>query len=101
MKRCSPIPGFSVEVNRIVMANLSYATMPIVIDLEAAVADLAQNDLVAALAGVDCAFLDSTAEPSKSLPNVTPPADEFLVLDADASQNWAINAVLSGKSIVI
>ena len=30
-----------------------------------------------------------------------PLADEFLVLDADASQNYAINAVLAGQSLII
>ena len=99
--RCGSLPGFSVEAGRIVLANLSYATMPMVTDLEGAVAELAESELVAALAGVEGAFVDSTVEPAKSLPNEIPPADEFLVLDADASQNWAINAVLAGKSIVI
>jgi hypothetical protein len=30
-----------------------------------------------------------------------PLADEFLVLDADSSQNWAINAVLAGESLIV
>ena len=30
-----------------------------------------------------------------------PLADEFLVLDADSSQNYAINAVLAGQSLII
>ena len=30
-----------------------------------------------------------------------PPADEFLVLDADSSQNYAINAVLAGQGLII
>jgi hypothetical protein len=34
-------------------------------------------------------------------PDFVPPADEFLVLDADSSQNYAINAVLVGKNLII
>ena len=30
-----------------------------------------------------------------------PLADEFLVLDADSSQNYAINAVLAGQSLIV
>ena len=36
-----------------------------------------------------------------TLPDHTPPADEFLVLDADSSQNYAINKVLGGQDLVI
>ena len=34
-------------------------------------------------------------------PDFVPPADEFLVLDADASQSYVINAVLAGKNLII
>ncbi len=34
-------------------------------------------------------------------PDQVPLADEFLVLDGDASQNYAINAVLTGQSLII
>ena len=30
-----------------------------------------------------------------------PPVDEFLVLDADASQHYAINAVIAGESLIV
>ena len=34
-------------------------------------------------------------------PDVVPPADEFLVLPADASQSYAINAAVGGADLVI
>jgi very-short-patch-repair endonuclease/DNA polymerase III delta prime subunit len=34
-------------------------------------------------------------------PDRTPPRDEFLVLDADPSQNYAINTALAGRNLVI
>ena len=34
-------------------------------------------------------------------PDHVPPADEFIVLDADASQQYAINAVIAGESLIV
>ena len=62
------------------------------------------HELIAALAGDEearsrraraAATVDATA------PDHIPPADEFLVLDADASQNYAINAVLAGQDLIV
>src|ERR1019366_10452826 len=38
---------------------------------------------------------------SPSQPDTVPPADEFLVLDADASQSYAINCAVGGADLVI
>ena len=62
------------------------------------------HDLIAALSGdreAQAALQDRVAAVEITAPDHTPPADEFLVLDADASQNYAINAVLGGQDLVI
>ena len=103
-RQCTRIPGFKVDTGIYVLANFAYATMPMVTDLERSVEQLATNDIVASLAGDEEAqevIRDRVVNVNKSLPDTTPPADEFLVLDADASQNWAINTALQGESIVI
>ena len=38
-------------------------------------------------------------DPDPTAPDHTPPADEFLALDADASQNYAINAAVAGQDL--
>jgi very-short-patch-repair endonuclease/DNA polymerase III delta prime subunit len=102
-RKCSSVPGFDIE-ERFVIGNFSYARMPMVRDLENSLEAMAEHDIVAALAGDPDAqsalrMQGATAEiPS---PDFIPPSDEFLVLDADASQNYAINAVLAGKNLII
>ena len=39
--------------------------------------------------------------PPLNWPDIEPPENEFLVVDADASQNRAINRILAGESLVI
>ena len=65
---------------------------------------LARNTLICAIAGDEQArqeLRDRHGEVSPSAPDFTPPADEFLVLDADSSQSYAINAVVGGADLVI
>jgi hypothetical protein len=62
------------------------------------------HDVVAALAGHRPAQLAlSAAGTAVDLtdPDRRPPADEFLVLDADSSQSYAINAAVAGQSVVV
>jgi very-short-patch-repair endonuclease len=101
--RCSGVQGFDVE-NRFVLGTFSYAKLPMVKDLEGSLEAMMQHELVAALAGDDearAAVRGRHARTDPTAPNHTPPADEFLVLDADASQNYAINAVLGGEDLII
>lgn len=104
-KVAGDVPGFAVN-ERIVLGNFSYAKLPMVNDLDAALlgGELAANDLLAAIAG------DTGAVQALRLrhpvvagdePDRTPPADEFLVLDADASQSFAINTVVRGGDLVV
>ncbi|HET7509309.1 MAG TPA: AAA domain-containing protein [Solirubrobacterales bacterium] len=102
-KKCASVPGFDVS-SRFVIGNFSYAKLPMVRDLEGALEAMAEHDLIAALAGdqeAQEALRERGASEQIPDPDHTPPADEFLVLDADSSQNYAINAVLAGQSLII
>ena len=99
----SELPEFAIT-SRVVVGNFSYSTMPLVQDLDLSAEAFAQNDLVAAIAGVEPARTALTArmcDPSPSQPDHDPPESEFLILDADSSQHLAINRVLGGESVVI
>ena len=96
------LPNLVIEP-RIVVAIFSYSTMPLVADLEINAKLFAESDIVAAIAGDAGArsALANTRDPEPSRPDIDPPSQEFLVLDADSSQHMAINRVLSGESLVI
>jgi very-short-patch-repair endonuclease len=98
------VPGFRVEP-RMVLANFAYAKLSMVNDLDAAFDELVAHDLIAALAGDEQAREAVRAQgPGPDAipgPDQVPLADEFLVLDADSSQNYAVNAVLAGQSLII
>ena len=97
------LPDLTIEL-RAVSAVFSYATMPLVTDLDQNGGVLAASDIVAAIAGDGEAreVLGSRiCDPKPNQPDVDPPGDEFLVLDADSSQHMAINRVLGGESLVI
>ena len=102
-RRCATVPGFGIT-DRFVLGTFSYAKLPMVKDLESSVETLLSHDLIAALAGDDearGAIRERRPSVDPKSPNYIPPADEFLVLDADASQNYAINAVLGGQDLVV
>jgi very-short-patch-repair endonuclease len=97
------VPGFGVAP-RLVLGNFSYAKLPMVMDMEAATDALVSSELICAIAGDDLARAAVRArhpEVSISEPDVVPPKDEFLVLDADASQSYAINAAAGGADLII
>ena len=98
------VPGFRVE-QRTVLANFAYTKLAMVTDLDGAFEELVAHDLIAALAGDEQAREAIRAQgPGPEAipgPDQVPLADEFLVLDADASQNYAINAVLAGQSLIV
>jgi primosomal protein N' len=73
-------------------------------DIENSLEAMVAHDLIAALAGDDearAAVRDRRPSVDARSPDHTPPADEFLVRDADASQNYAINAVLAGQDLIV
>jgi len=101
---CSAVPGFSV-VDRLVVGTFSYTKLPMVRDLEEHIEELAESNLIAAIAGdpeARAAIHESREiEVDPTLPDQTAPSDEFLILDADSSQNAAINAVAAGQPLII
>ena len=102
-KACSVIPGFSVR-SRAVLGNFSYAKLPMVLDLETATDTLLASELICALAGDEGARDGVRARhPNVTLsePDVVPPRDEYLVVDADASQSYAINCAVGGADLVV
>ena len=104
LRRAGRVPSFAIA-ERVVMGNFMFKKMPMVKDINNNLEALAQHDLIAAIAGDEKAgeavraTRAETVDPS--LPDRTPPASEFLVLDADASQNAAINAALAEESFVL
>ena len=103
VKECSDIAGFSVTP-RVVLGNFSYAKLPMVLDLENATDTLLASELICAIAGDEQARAAIRARHpnvSPNRPDITPPAHEFLVLDADASQSYAINCAMQGADLVV
>ena len=99
----SRVRGLSIRP-RIVLGNFKYTNMLMVADLENNLESLGNNDLVAAIAGVEAArgaLAGRIRDPSIDQPDLDPPESEFLVLDADASQHRAINRASRGESVVI
>ncbi|MFG2038091.1 AAA domain-containing protein [Dactylosporangium sp. NPDC048998] len=88
---------------RFVLGTFSYAKLPMVTDLRVAARALVEHDVIAAIAGDRDA--QAALRPAAGIalrePDWILPEDEFLVLDADSSQNYAINAVLAGQHSVI
>ena len=90
----------------LLIGNFKYQKMPMVRDLESSIGQLAANELIAAIAGDQDAATalrnaNAPGEVNERLPNTMPPESEFLVLDADSSQSYVVNAVASGRSLVV
>ncbi|WP_420637449.1 AAA domain-containing protein [Candidatus Poriferisocius sp.] len=104
LQRAARVPDFDIA-ERVVLGNFMFKKMPMVNDIRDNVEALARHDVIAAIAGDDEAGQSlrnhhvSAVDPS--LPDRTPPRNEFLVLDADSSQNLAINAAMAGESFVL
>jgi hypothetical protein len=99
----SHIRGFDIR-RRFVLGNFAFQKMAMVKDLRTYVEELVQNDLIAAIAG-DRQSRDHIAStntnPDPRELDTKPPESEFLVLDADSSQQLSINQVLAGQSGVV
>jgi very-short-patch-repair endonuclease/DNA polymerase III delta prime subunit len=97
------VGGFRV-VRRAVIGNFSFQKLAMVKDLERWGDAMAENEVIAALAGdTEAKLALGHDDPSESVEMLDeePPAQQFLVLDADSSQHLAIKAVLAGKSLII
>jgi very-short-patch-repair endonuclease len=102
-QRAAGVPGFSVAP-RTVLGTFSYVKLPMVNDLESSLDAMLEHELIAAIAGdtdAQAAVLERKPKVDPTDPNHVPLADEFLVLDADSSQNYVINAVLAGQDLIV
>ena len=97
---CADLPDFSVTP-RLVVGTFSYAKLPMVADLAAQGDALADHDVVAALAGDPDALRAVRSELDRSRLELDDPDRDVLVLDADSSQQEAIEAVRSGSHLVV
>ncbi|MDN5789849.1 MAG: AAA family ATPase [Micrococcales bacterium] len=96
---CAAVPDFAIS-RRLVLGTFSYAKLPMVADLAQQGDSLADHDVVAALAGDEAAL--SAIRTRLPEPVADPdPEQEYLVLDADSSQQAAIDAVRAGAHLVI
>ena len=99
----SKVPGLCITP-RLVVGNFRYNNMPLVTDLQQNLEYFASNDMVAAIAGVSEAresLKTKVDYPPPNLPDIEPPENEFLVLNADSSQHQVINWVLKEQSVVV
>src|SRR5262249_18547310 len=97
------LSGFSITP-RLVLGNFSYQKMAMVKDLQIYGKELAAHDIIAALAGDAMARVAVRSERQEIDPRELDkihPDNEFLILDADSSQQTVIQSALLGQSGVI
>ncbi len=100
MATAGVVDAFEVA-ERTVAGNFSYAKLPMVADLSAQGDLLADHDVVAALAGDPTALQAVRAHLPEREAGDIDVDDEFLILDADSTQQSAIDAVRTGAHLVI
>jgi len=97
------VKGFAI-IPRVVLGNYSFQKMAMVKDLRERSTELAAHEVIAAIAGFSGARAEVAARrQSADVTSLdrTPPDAEFLIRDADASQQSAIVAALGGQDGVI
>jgi hypothetical protein len=103
--RCRMVGSRGFEIGlRVILGNFAFQKMAMVKDLQERASELAAHHVIAAVAGDGGAKGAMNAEQKDPDPKEfdrNPPENEFLVLDADSSQQRAIAAVLAGQSRVI
>lgn len=100
IKQLDAVPG-AMAKNTALVGNFSYAKLAMVQDLEGGIDEMTVHQLVLALADNQEALQSirgNLTDPPLDRPNQVEPINEFLVLDADSSQNVVINAILEGQS---
>lgn len=101
---CSGVQGFHITPASVI-GTFTYQKQPMINDVTDVDA-LSASDLIAALAGNSEAAQRIRSEAQdvsvdERDPDYTPPESEFLVLDADASQSYVVNAAVVGRNLVI
>ena len=97
------VPGFDID-HRWILGNFAFQKMAIVNDLKNLLDALARHDLVAAIAGDADARVRARGDRASVDPadfDQQRPEEEFLIRDADSSQQQAITATLRGQNGVI
>ncbi|HXN86188.1 MAG TPA: DUF4011 domain-containing protein, partial [Candidatus Binataceae bacterium] len=101
--RASAVKGFQI-VDRMVLGNFAFHKMAMVKDLQDNLDALGNHDLIAAIAGDQTSRETLGSEGAREDPRVIDeqsPDSEFLILDADSSQQTAVRAALALKNGVI
>lgn len=101
--KCRRVPEFRVKESAI-LGNFAFQKMAMVNELKERGSELAAHEIVAALAGDTEAkgrVAESRVNPDPKELDAIPPANEFLILDADSSQQRAIASVLADENAVI
>ncbi|WP_243076574.1 AAA domain-containing protein [Microbacterium sp. SS28] len=101
---CADVDGFLTRPE-LVIGTFSYQKQPMVNDVSD-ISAIQASDLAAALAGDPAAAsrIRSAAgdiDVHESDPDYAPVDSEYLVLDADASQSFVVNAALAGRNLVV
>ncbi len=97
------LPSFRAE-GFAVVSNFSFQKLAMVRDLEKRQTELIASEVVAAIAGDDSARLRLGKSQVEIDPNgldFVPPDNEFAVLEADSSQQCAIDGISAGQSAVV
>lgn len=101
--KAAAVPEFAIA-ERLVVGNFAFQKMAIVKDLQELVAPLAAHDLIAGIAG-DTGAAQSARGGRESMDprelDSLAPDEEFLIRDADSSQQQAIALTLRGQNGVI
>lgn len=102
-QRAGQVPGFDIA-ERLVLGNFAFQKMAIVKDLQELQEALAAHDLIAGIAGDSTAAQQARGNRESFDPrelDTLTPEQEFLIRDADSSQQQAIGLTLRGQNGVI
>ncbi len=96
-------PSFTIKDDSVVVGHFMYRKLPMVNDLRDNIDQLSAHNVIASLAGDEGArrAIAKVKDVHPSRPGHIPPASEYLILDADSSQNGVINTALQGTSFVV
>jgi very-short-patch-repair endonuclease len=102
-KAASEVQGFEIKT-RAVLSNFSFQKMAMVRDLRDRLSEMVANDMISAIAG-DITARQNVRGTSQNIDvrelDRISPDNEFLVFDADSSQQQVIHAALAGRNGVI
>ena len=101
MPRLRSLPKMALRSDSCILGNFSFAKLAMLQDLDESRETLGLHQLILAITGDREAANElrgQVGEPQLDSANHVSPSDEFLILDADSSQNDVINAIVAGRS---